>query len=373
MGRGQVLDEGRVAAVLDAIYDAAIDVDGWPRALGALAGLFDSHFADLFARTDNWSAFQGIAVGLDRADYEGGFLDQWSDRNVWGQASPAQRTGEIKPTWQMVAKSDVLRSSIYNEYLKPRELNEGLRMVLWAGDGWLQDVSLLRRWAAGPFAGEELRVARMVLPHLQRAASASRRLRGVDAMASFDTLGRPAFLLDARGRVARQNAACEAVLGKPSGLAIRGGYLEAGTAGDTVRLQSAVARAGCIDRSLPQSAEVTLARASPAAWTVSVIPVRDRAERDVPGPRSVLVLAPGQVAKSPVGERSLVEAYGLTRAEASLAVGLMAGEALTSIAAARGRSINTLRTHLARIMVKTNTRRQGELVSLLARTGSALP
>ena len=46
------VDEGRIAPVLDAIYDAAIDVDGWPRALKHLAGLFDSHFADLFAGTD---------------------------------------------------------------------------------------------------------------------------------------------------------------------------------------------------------------------------------------------------------------------------------------------------------------------------------
>ena len=363
------INEARLAAALDAIYDAAIEPDGWPQALAEVAALFDSHFADLFARTDDWSAYHGIAIGLDRADYEDGFLDQWSERNVWAKASPAHLGGAVTPTWQMVDKRDVLRSSIYNEYLKARELNEGLRLILWAGDGWLQDVSLLRRWSAGPYAGEELELARTLLPHLQRASTLSRRLRGADALASFDTLGRPAFLLDVRGRVVRQNAACGAVLGRPFGLVVRGGYLEAGTVGDTVRLQSAVARAGCIGRTLPEASDVTLGRASPEASTVSVLPVRDRADRDLPAPRFVLVLAPGVPARGTVGERELTGVYGFTPAEAALAAGLMAGEALTSIAITRGRSINTVRAQLARIMTKTNTRRQGELISLLSRTG----
>ena len=365
----RLVDEGRIAPVLDAIYDAAIDVDGWPRALKHLAGLFDSHFADLFARTDDWSSYDGIAIGLDRADYENGFLDQWSDRNVWSKASPAHLGGQVTPTWQMVAKKEVLRSAIYNEYLMARELNEGLRLMLWTGDGWLQDISLLRRWSAGPFAGAELDLARMMLPHIQRAASTSRRLQGIDALATFDTLGRPAFLLDARGRVMRQNGACEALLRKPGGLAIRGGYLEAGTVEDTVRLQSAMARAGCIGRVLPQASDLTLSGISPAAPAISVVPVRDRADRDLPAPRSVLVLAPWTDARAPVGERDLAESYGLTQAEAALAAGLLSGQALPAIAATRGRSINTLRAQLASIMVKTNTRRQGELILLLSRGG----
>ena len=162
------LDENGVAAVLDSIYDAAVEADGWPRALGQLAALFNSHFADLFARTDDWREFQGIAVGLDRADYDDEFLGKWTSRNVWTQASPAQIAGEVKPTWQMVTKQEVLRSAIYNDYLRHRDLNEGLRLVLWSGEGWLQDISLLRPWAAGPYEGPELRLA----PHAVAAFAA---------------------------------------------------------------------------------------------------------------------------------------------------------------------------------------------------------
>ena len=78
----------------------------------------------------DWSEFHGIAIGLDRDDYEGQFLGQWTNHNVWTQASPAQDAGEVKPTWQIVSKREVLQNAIYNEHLRERDLNEGMRLVL---------------------------------------------------------------------------------------------------------------------------------------------------------------------------------------------------------------------------------------------------
>ena len=360
------LDEDNLSRVLDSVYDAAVEPGGWPCALTELACLFQSHFADLFARTNDWQSFQGIAVGLDRADYEDEFLGRWTNRNVWSQASPASAAGEIKPTWQMVSKREVLRSPIYNEYLQYRDLNEGLRLVLWSGDGWLQDISLIRPWAAGPFLGEEIRVARTLLPHLQRAASTSRQLRGVDALAAFDSLDRAAFLVDATGRTMRFNAAAEALLAGEGGVTMRHQRLEAASPEDTVRLEAAVARAGGLGRGFPTAATVALGPFGPSQLVLSVVPVRDRADRDLPAPRPVLVLANPPRPRHPDLEQQLMANFGLTQAEASLAIGLLAGHPLADLAVARARSINTLRTQLARIMTKTNTRRQSELILVLS-------
>ena len=360
------IDDTKLAPTLDAIYDAAIHAEAWPRALVAMGGLFQSHFVDLFARTVDWSAHQGLAIGLDQSDYEDVFLGQWSQRNVWSSASPAQFAGEVKPTWQMVDRQDVLRSPIYNEYLKKRDLNEGLRLVLWSGEGWLQHISLIRPWSAGPFDGEELEVARTLLPHLQRAAATSRSLRGVDALSAFDTLDRAAFLLDPQGRVVRCNAACDPLLAISGGLAIRSCYLEAGSAEDTRRLATAIAEAGRISSRLPLASTLTL---GPECLSLTVMPVRDRSDRDLPAPRSVLVLVAPVRLRPPVTERELMASYGLTQAEAALSCGLLEGRGLAYLAAARGRSVNTLRAQLARVMTKTNTRRQSELILLLSQLG----
>jgi DNA-binding CsgD family transcriptional regulator len=60
--------------------------------------------------------------------------------------------------------------------------------------------------------------------------------------------------------------------------------------------------------------------------------------------------------------------YGLTKAEARLAVVLVGGRGLRHAAEELGISLNTAKTQERIIFEKTNTRRQGELISLLLRT-----
>ena len=64
--------------------------------------------------------------------------------------------------------------------------------------------------------------------------------------------------------------------------------------------------------------------------------------------------------------------FGLTQAEARLAVYILQGESPAEIAHRNGTSIATVRSQLASVFAKTQTSRQAELVSLLARV-SILP
>ena len=63
--------------------------------------------------------------------------------------------------------------------------------------------------------------------------------------------------------------------------------------------------------------------------------------------------------------KALIAQYGLTRAEAAFALNLAAGKSLSEIATLNGRSIHTVRSHLAHVMTKTRTQRQSQLVALL--------
>jgi DNA-binding CsgD family transcriptional regulator len=59
--------------------------------------------------------------------------------------------------------------------------------------------------------------------------------------------------------------------------------------------------------------------------------------------------------------------FGFTAAETQLAVELARGHNLLDIARSRRLSRTTIRSHLASLFVKTQTRRQAELVALLGR------
>jgi DNA-binding CsgD family transcriptional regulator len=61
--------------------------------------------------------------------------------------------------------------------------------------------------------------------------------------------------------------------------------------------------------------------------------------------------------------------YGLTHAEAALAVEICAGDGLQAAANRRGVSLATARTHLARVFQKTGVGRQAELVRLIMQRG----
>lgn len=64
---------------------------------------------------------------------------------------------------------------------------------------------------------------------------------------------------------------------------------------------------------------------------------------------------------------SIQKAFGLTAAESNLAIEIGRGSTLTEISRSQGVSLHTVRGHLASTFSKTHTRRQGELMALLAR------
>jgi DNA-binding CsgD family transcriptional regulator len=67
--------------------------------------------------------------------------------------------------------------------------------------------------------------------------------------------------------------------------------------------------------------------------------------------------------------RALQALHGLTATEAQLAVALTEGKTLGDFARARGGSEQTARVHLKRILDKTQTRRQSDLVRVLLSSG----
>jgi DNA-binding CsgD family transcriptional regulator len=78
-------------------------------------------------------------------------------------------------------------------------------------------------------------------------------------------------------------------------------------------------------------------------------------------------------ARATVGtEQSLQTLFGLTPAKARLAAALADGQSLEQFAEARRLSLHTVRTLLKRVMRKTASNRQGELIALVLRSSATL-
>lgn len=97
------------------------------------------------------------------------------------------------------------------------------------------------------------------------------------------------------------------------------------------------------------------------AYIIHVLPLG--CESATQGPALLLVIDPDERSR-PATElvRSL---FGLTKAEAEVAVRILDGEGLKPICEGMNLSLTTVKTHLQHVFDKTQTHRQAELVRLL--------
>ena len=66
----------------------------------------------------------------------------------------------------------------------------------------------------------------------------------------------------------------------------------------------------------------------------------------------------------------IMDGYGLTRAEARVALAISSGNTVAETAQLLKLSPNTIKTHLRHVFTKTATERQAELAGLIASVGS---
>jgi DNA-binding CsgD family transcriptional regulator len=141
--------------------------------------------------------------------------------------------------------------------------------------------------------------------------------------------------------------------------------LKGATAAATRALETLVAGAAATPG---VSGTIRLQRPSGRAPLVVIaMPMRgldDFALEEHPG---VLVCVSDPTRQPEVEPRLLSELFGLTPAEVALAQQLLAGRELKVIAAANGRDVSTVRKLLARLMAKTETHLQSDLLRLLDR------
>ena len=359
-------------ATLDAIYDAAVAPATWPAALKSLADLFHCSFADRFQRDHNRTHHRGVAHGIDDADYQTLFLDTWAKRNVWSNRRPTTTAGEIVTTRDILPADELVGTEMFNDYLDQRDLHDGMRLALWAGLEGIEDISLLRPFSIGAFTSAETETAARLLPHLRRAAAISRRMQAAEAEASgsraaLDSTHQPMILLQPDGRIAHANAAALDVLRRADGLVYADGGLAGATSGVTARIRALVHRAaGLRTRALAGSMWLPRPSGDPALGLVIVPLDRDR-DRDwlLPSPPAMLASIADPSARPVLAGTHLAALFALTPAEAALAHDLLDGETVIAIARRTGRSVNTVRTHLSRLMTKTGTTRQADLTRLL--------
>ncbi|MGY4501632.1 DNA-binding CsgD family transcriptional regulator [Bradyrhizobium sp. GM24.11] len=182
---------------------------------------------------------------------------------------------------------------------------------------------------------------------------------------ALDLINHPAILLDRDGSVLAMSGMASKVF--DSEFSVRGRRIYVADCRSRMKLEALLDRARLVsDKQLPSVSHLAVNRASRRPIVMEAI-LRSSGSSSLPCEVSVVLLLTDLDAMPVISQASLIEVFGLTPVQAQLASLLVKGKSLEEIAPEMNISPGTARNHLKAVFLRTATRRQGELVSLLSR------
>lgn len=369
---------------VSAIYAAVQEPARWPDVIRRIAMGCGSPRALLFTplHTVEQGGF-GYAFNMpqDRMAY---WADQGMHEDILVDAMVRKGwlvSGMVMTGDQLVPRPQLLHSRFYRALWKPTGILQVCAGIIFDGqDMLLPPVALsIYRGPADPDFGEaELEQVRRLVAHLSRALGLMFHLRDLSfqvaaSTAALERLAAGVVLLDPDGGVRFSNHAARRVFCRASHVVL---HKAPGQRGAMLALQLRFSRQAREFQALVQDAlqpgteslrSMQLTdEAGVAVCVVHAAPLCDAAAFLDFGPRNgaMVFLYDLEGAAALPAER-LTQLYGLTPAEAGVALEVARGGSSESMAGRLGISVNTVNTHLRRIFDKTATHRQADLLKLL--------
>jgi DNA-binding CsgD family transcriptional regulator len=358
-------DTGPIEALLDGIYDAAVDGNRWPVVLGQLAAHFSSGSAHLSFENVESTRGKMISFGADPA-FTAQYGDYYVSRNVLWQEFVRRRLSAIMCDRQVIPKDELRRSEFYNGFLAPQDCDDLLIAPITREEECGSTITLWRSRRHESWTERELVEFRRLAPHLARAVRVGGRFGATEAINTFSAdalyrLGRGLFIVTCSAMVLFANGIAEDLLGERSGLKVRQQRLSTEQPAQSQTLHQLISAAA--ERKRGGSMIVT--RGAGAPLLLTVIPVHGDTWSAVGYQPGAMVVTKDLNPKSPRPLDGFSRHYGLTPAETRVAGELLVGDGIPGLATRLAISEATARTHRTRIFQKTGARRQAELVRLI--------
>lgn len=364
--------EASLLALVRLVYEAATNADRLTSFLMQYAETMESAYPIIFIQGTRPGSDASVvaAAGLPDQGWLREYGEYYAARNIWWERGQRYlHPGEIHLSQLLCTPAELRRSEYYNDFLHPKDILHAIGGCIWRQGDEACVISVFRDHQHDAHDSDEVHLLATLLPHLAQALRIQARTADLQSRASWgeeglELLSEGVMVVSLDGRLLFANAAARRVLDRRDGLRLENGLLRASTPALTASLRSLIGEAAKTSAGSGTSAGGALAIGRPSGrrpLDVVVSPLRSPACR---GHAAAIVV----VADPDVGPRSLLGAlrrlFGLTEAEARVAERLCRGESLQDISDGTSTSLNTVRTHVKRVLMKTGTSRQAELVAL---------
>lgn len=350
--------------VVSAIYAAAIGDGGWLEPLADIRRITGGLAAGLLISDDGDRSIKSAALPQEARDDYAAYYRTIDYVLAEVERGPA---GVVHDGRQLVARRS--RSEFNTDWMKPYGLDDGV-FVRLTGTREPTCFLVAAPQRSEPFAdADRTRFVTALIPHWQQALRTHDQLHGVARGAELtelvDTLRHGLIVLDSDSSIVHMNRAAVRILAGGDGLRSRAGTIEATRPSMNSELHRRIGQAvrgG--SRGFRCGAMMVCSRPS-GKWpyVIHTVPLRCEGAASKDGPALVFVIDPEA---KPCPATDLVRRiFGMTRAEAEVAVRVVDGDGLKPICEELNLSLATVKTHLQHVFDKTATHRQAELVRLL--------
>lgn len=352
------------STLADRLYEAALVPELWTETCERLAIEAGSATAAIFT-FDAEGNHRYVATPNIADVYEQFARSELRFKNIRPQRAMEKFPFSFCRDIDFLTPEELEQDVILKEFIQPAGMQWEAGYGFQEPTGHTIIIALMKARGHDNFSNEDIARLNALKPDLARAAYMSSRLAFTEARSMTETLsmlGLPSAVIGDGGQVILMNDELEALAPR-----IRTG------SGDRLVLEGAGARAlldEAIERYKSQTMPVVqslpmVSREELPPLILHLLPIR-RAARDIFS-RSMAVLAVTQVGQvGPPDMRVLCGLFDLTPAEAKVARGIAMAQTPEMVAASLNISLETARSHLKRIMQKTGTTRQAELVLLLS-------
>lgn len=365
--------------ITGAIYSTVDASEEWPAVLARIAGAINAK-SGLVRRLDLQPRRQVVVshhYNLD-SDLQFEYCDGLVADDPYLEALQRLPPGRMVTNDGLIDLDRLRGTEFYRHYMKPLDNHFIVGGFLERDDeGGQTIIGFHRHTGADQFGRNEVEFVRQLAPHIKQAMHLQRLLgrerdRADSAEAALEALSVASLLVDRQGGVVHANGAGERLLRNGLGLRIRDGRVVARDPRLMAMLETLIARAadetGTRAGAVPGSFVLPVYETGTANLLVVGMPVTRTASMLREGwPEARVALYIGDLDDTGMLRPEVLRAiYGLTPAEARLAVAVGRGRELAVLSSEWGVSSETLRSHLKVIFAKTGVNRQVDLVRLLA-------
>jgi DNA-binding CsgD family transcriptional regulator/PAS domain-containing protein len=358
--------------LVERIYDAAVEPGRWPQVLELLSDFLEGAATKLTFQNPRTLRSEASSVRMP-PEADRTYAQYYYKTNVFLPRIAKLPAGTLIPVWDLLPRELYRRSEFYNEFCRPGDMCDPIGIVL-ANEPDVRVVFTCGRGrGAGDFQPEHLDRLRRIGPHLVRAAGVRLRLsrseiaRDANAEA-LDRIGQGVLIVTANGEILFANRAAEALLAEADGIRTEKSTLRAARSADAAQFQRLIAAAA--ERAEAAGGVMALPRPAPRRpLSVLAAPLTIESTWFSPGRPAAIVFVADPNKAPRTAQDQLRHLYRLTPAETAVAMVIARGEGLQTAADELKIGLTTARTHLQHVFEKTQTRRQAELVRLVAATG----